>query len=121
MSDRLKNVARIQFSLFLLPLVFLLWAWFLYLSYITVSGMLITGGLTASALTFNLLALGIFLVFALPLSWLEFRLAKRCIHNYSMKDISVNLIVFLFICGTVSVGFSQNFIPNLPTFIDEAI
>ena len=121
MSDRLKNVARIQFSLFLLPLVFLLWVWFLYLSYVTVSGMLITGGLTASALTFNLLALGIFLIFALPLSWLEFRLAKRCIHNYSMKDISVNLIVFLFICGTVSVGFSQNFIPNLPTFIDEAI
>lgn len=121
MSDRLKNVARIQFSLFLLPLVFLLWAWFLYLSYVTVSGMVVTGGLTASALTFNFLALGIFLVFALPLSWLEFRLAKRCIRNYSMKDISVNLIVFLFICGTVSVGFSQNFIPNLPTFVDEAI
>lgn len=121
MSDRLKNVARIQFSLFLLPLVFLLWAWFLYLAYVTVSGMVITGGLTASALTFNLLALGFFLVFALPLSWLEFKLAKRCISNYSIKDISVNLIVFLFICGTVSVGFSQNFIPNLPISVDEAI
>ena len=111
MENLLKDIVFVQLGLFMTPLVLILWGWSLWFCFLVVYSSVTSGQITTSLHLILAVVLG--LLAAVPLSIANYRFLKSVFKKYEMSQISVNVVVFLVICGFFALSL-KDFFKYLP-------
>ena len=112
----MRSIATIQGALVLLPPLLLVWSWGLYTAFILIYTTVVAHHITQNALMSAGPAAATYFLVGLPLAYIEWRFIRYCIRRSDMKDLSISLVIFLFLCGMTAAATSK-FLSGCPWLI----